>query len=139
MDEPLEIEDLLMKILHYACCGDAVNGDAKTYKCIRLVSLRWSRAVGDRIDEFSNHLWTLIAKLGSKVKWNWRMIAVNPNTRPEMIVNLKTKQLKWVVRIGKDKFGTVKRDIFQHFSDNPRLTWEIIEQFPAELWCWDSL
>src|SRR5271155_5688011 len=85
---PLTIDDLLSKIL-----GSISDGG--TYKAVRLVCQRWLAAAGDRVDELSNHLWTLIDKYPN-LKWSWGSIQSNPNTTWKLIQRLPTLLWNWV-------------------------------------------
>src|SRR5271165_6504759 len=72
MDEIFQIEDILRLIL-------SLINDGTTYKTARLVCHRWYDTIGDRIDDLSNHLWTLVLKYPSR-KWHNKFLMSNDNT-----------------------------------------------------------
>src|SRR5271154_1871818 len=101
MDQVFTISDLLIKII-------ASINDGKTYKAARLVSTGWYNLAGDRIDEFSNHLLTLIDKFPNEA-WNIRKLLMNPNVPLRFILNMETTAIneyilwtripKWVINL----------------------------------------
>jgi len=53
----------------------------------RLVSHRWYEAAGDRIDEFSNHIWTLFEMSPPSRQWDLMELIQNPAIKTEDILN----------------------------------------------------
>src|SRR5271165_1312313 len=85
--DSLNIPELLSQIL-------ANISDGRTYKAARLVSRSWLLTVGDRVDEFSNHLWTLIEKFPNE-NWNYNYITSNPNTRIEWVLDFDKLDIRY--------------------------------------------
>src|SRR5271155_3872332 len=103
------IDELLKKILGFI-------SDGGTYKIARLVCKGWFTAAGDRVDELSNHLWTLIDKY-PHVVWRWPDVQSNPNTTWKLIQRISTECWDW----------------FQ-ISQNPNITWEFVKNNPGYPW-----
>src|ERR1700722_10261099 len=131
----LHIDELLTTLLSHIC-------DGFTYKSARLVCHRWHTLSGDRIDEFSNHLWTLINKFPDK-DWDWCEIAGNPNTQPNTILNYKQNPF---IKQSIEKFinargftfsyeeegsnvpETIESSIYSHLLQNPNIDIEFIKK-----------
>src|SRR5271170_5401871 len=107
--EPLMIDELLKKIL-----GSISDGG--TYKAARLVCKGWLTATGDRVDELSNHLWTLI-DMNPHLCWDWHTILQNPNTTWKLMQRVPQQWWNW-----------------SYISQNPNITWEFFKENPQYPW-----
>src|SRR5271155_2666855 len=154
MDQVFAITDLLTRILSHI-------RDGATYKIARLVSSQWCAAATDRIDEFSNHLWTLIDMFPER-PWEWRTIISNPNTPIEYIINTNTKPLTFSALIlesvinsndiisghspwsGRplDDLSCSYNVIVGNLIENPNMTFDLLRRIDIEyddVWVeWDS-
>jgi len=117
MDQVFVISELLTQILSH------IN-DGTTYKVARLVSSQWYIAATDRIDEFSNHLLTLIDKFPD-ADWNWERIAGNPNTPIKFIINMEGPNSG---RIKCPPNSDFRRTLIR-LIENPNMTFEILKKF----------
>src|SRR5271165_1178856 len=96
MDVVLGVEELLNQILSFAVC----NGG--NYKNIRLVCITWYKLVGDRVDEFSNHLITLITKYPDK-DWHWSNIMLRNDLPLNFILKYKDNDYLYKIKICHNK------------------------------------
>src|SRR5271155_2365028 len=112
MDQVFAINDLLAQILAYI-------SDGATYKAARLVSSQWYIAATDRIEEFSDHLWTLINKFPD-AEWSWYDVIENPNTPIEFIVDSETLTFKDITK----KWGLTPHQIMHQLAENPNMIFE---------------
>ena len=85
MSDIFQIDELLGRILSFI-------SDGSTYKTVRLVARRWKDLSGDRVDSFSNHLWTLILKYPDAV-WNWNYICQYTKLTLERIEKIPSEEI----------------------------------------------
>jgi len=76
--EVFTIVELRAIILGKIDCGS-------DWKQARLVCRVWCKACGNRVAEFSNHLWTLVQKFPDK-PWEWFNLSSNPNITWDVVV-----------------------------------------------------
>lgn len=153
---PFDIDELLTTMLSHIC-------DGATYKSARLVCHRWHTLAGDRIDQFSNHLWTLINKFPDE-NWDWIEIAANPNTQPNFILNYQQNPLikqsieKFInargsilftasyddeqlspYAEGSDLHEMIENSIYSGLARNSNINIEFIKQHKHSQWDWGQL
>jgi len=115
---PLNVEEIAARILSF------VN-DGASYKAVREVCSLWYTLAGDRIDKFSNHLWTLIFRYPN-ANWDWNSIVASRHTTLALITKYRP-QLK------------ESKHFYAYLSYNPNTTITDISASVDADWKWTIL